>query len=104
MSAPIDPSLTMSAARPSAPLMHSMSDPIAAHKVAQQFEGVFLSQMLGQMFDGIQADPNFGGGEGEDMFRSMMVDEYGKQIAAQGGIGLSAAITRELLKTQENSN
>ncbi len=31
-----------------------------------------------------------------------MIDEYGKQIASQGGIGLSDAVTRELLKTQEN--
>jgi peptidoglycan hydrolase FlgJ len=72
--------------------------------VAQQFEGVFISQMLSQMFEGVQADPNFGGGQGEDMFRSMMVDEYGKQLAAQGGIGLSSALTRELLKTQENAH
>jgi Rod binding domain-containing protein len=30
-----------------------------------------------------------------------MVDEYGKQIAAQGGFGLSDAVQRQLLKTQE---
>jgi Rod binding domain-containing protein len=35
------------------------------------------------------------------MFRSLMLDEYGKQIAAQGGIGLADTVTRELLKTQE---
>jgi hypothetical protein len=35
------------------------------------------------------------------MFRSLMIDEYGKQIAAQGGLGLSGDITRELLKRQE---
>ena len=77
------------------------ANPAAAKKTAQEFEGVFLSQFLGQMFDGISADGPFGGGQGEMMFRSLMLDEYGKQIAAQGGIGLANAVTRELLKTQE---
>ncbi|MGA7674985.1 MAG: rod-binding protein [Rhizomicrobium sp.] len=77
------------------------SDPVVAKKTAQEFEGVFLSQFLGEMFDGISTDGPFGGGQGEQMFRSLMLDEYGKQIAAQGGIGLANAVTRELLKTQE---
>ena len=77
------------------------NDPVAAKRTAQEFEGVFLSQFLGEMFDGISADGPFGGGQGEMMFRSLMLDEYGKQIAAQGGIGLADAVTRELLKTQE---
>ena len=76
-------------------------NPTVARKTAQEFEGVFLSQFLGEMFDGISTDGPFGGGQGEQMFRSLMLDEYGKQIAAQGGIGLATAVTRELLKTQE---
>ena len=70
----------------------------ATKKVAQQFEGVLVSQLLNNMFEGVKTDENFGGGEGEDMFRSLMVDEYGKQIAAQGGLGLSDSVSRELLK------
>ena len=73
----------------------------AAKNAAQPFEGVFLSQFLGEMFDGISTDGPFGGGQGEAMFRSLMLDEYGKQIAAQGGIGIADAVTRELLKSQE---
>ena len=80
---------------------HQTSDPAQAKKLAQQFEGVFLTQFLGEMFEGISTDGPFGGGQGESMFRSLMIDEYGKQMAAQGGIGLAPAITRELLKTQE---
>jgi Rod binding domain-containing protein len=68
---------------------------------AQEFEGVFIAQMLGQMFDGVSTDGPFGGGQGEQMFRSLMMDEYGKQIAKQGGIGIADSITRELLKHQE---
>lgn len=68
---------------------------------AQEFEGVFVSQMLGQMFSGVSTDGPFGGGQGEQMFRSLMLDEYGKQISKQGGIGLADSVTRELLKRQE---
>ena len=73
----------------------------ATKKVAQQFEGVMISQMLNDMFEGVKTDGMFGGGEGEDMFRSMMIDEYGKQIVKQGGLGLSTQVTNELLKRQE---
>ena len=80
------------------------TDPAVAKKVAQQFEGTFITQFLGEMFSGISTDGPFGGGQGEEMFRSLMMDEYGKQIAAQGGFGLSSAIQRELLKTQEKAH
>lgn len=75
--------------------------PEGTKKIAQQFEGVLMSQMLNEMFEGVKTDGMFGGGEGEEMFRSLMVDEYGKQIAAQGGMGLTAAVTRQLLSHQE---
>ncbi len=56
------------------------------------------------MFEGISTDGPFGGGPGEEMFRSMMVDEYGKSIEQQGGFGLSSAITRQLLTEQEKGH
>jgi peptidoglycan hydrolase FlgJ len=71
---------------------------------AQEYEGVFLAQMLGQMFEGVSTDGPFGGGQGEQMFRSLMLDEYGKQIARQGGIGIASSVTSELLKHQEAAN
>jgi peptidoglycan hydrolase FlgJ len=77
-------------------------DPTQAKKVAKQFEGGFISEFMGQMFEGIPTDGEFGGGEGEDMFRSLLTDEYGKQLENSGGFGLSDAITRQLLHVQEN--
>ena len=73
----------------------------AASKSAKEFESVFISQFLGTMFSGIPTDGPFGGGQGEEMFRSMMVNEYGKSIEARGGFGLANAVTRQLLKHQE---
>ena len=80
---------------------HGTTDPAVAKKLATQFEGTFVSEFLGQMFEGIPTDGEFGGGEGEEMFRSLLTDEYGKQIESSGGFGLSSAIQRQLLQTQE---
>lgn len=73
----------------------------AAHKAAVTFEGQFISQMLSPMFDGISTGGPFGGGEGEAMFRSLMIDQYGKAVAQRGGFGLANAVTRALLIHQE---
>ncbi|HWA91637.1 MAG TPA: rod-binding protein [Rhizomicrobium sp.] len=80
---------------------HATADAATAKKVSQQFEGVLISQMLNDMFAGVKTDGMFGGGPGEDMFRGLMIDEYGKQVAKQGGLGLANHITGELLKRQE---
>ena len=71
----------------------------AAH-AAKEYEGVFIAQLLGTMFSGIKTDGLFGGGQGEEMFRSLLVDQYAKGITAQGGFGLAAHMQAELLKHQ----
>ncbi|HVV64474.1 MAG TPA: rod-binding protein [Rhizomicrobium sp.] len=98
--ADIQNAMTLAQSRPLPPL-RSAPNFAAAKKAAQEFEGVLISQMLSDMFDGVKTDGPFGGGPGEEMFRSLMIDQYGKQIAAQGGLGLSGEITRELLNRQE---
>ena len=72
-----------------------------AQKVAKEFESLFLGQMMQHMMSGVGTDPLFGGGSGEEMFKSVMVDEWAKQATQAGGIGLSDSIQRQLLKTQE---
>lgn len=70
-------------------------------KAAQEFEAMFISQMLEHMFAGVETDPMFGGGEAEDIYRSMLVDEYGKLMAKSGGIGVADHVMRQLLESQE---
>ncbi|MCJ9430333.1 rod-binding protein [Kordiimonas marina] len=72
-----------------------------AHEAAEQFEAVFLSQMLSPMFETVKTDSMMGGGNGEDVFRSMMVQQMGKAIAKKGGIGIADQVYREILKMQE---
>lgn len=67
---------------------------------AQNFEQVFLNTMLGQMFSGLGQDSPLGGKQSE-AWRGMLVDEYSKSMAAQGGVGLAPHIYRELIGAQE---
>ena len=76
-------------------------DDKAARATAENFEAVFLSQMLGPMFDTLPTDGIMGGGQAEGIYRDMMVDEVGKSIAKSGGIGIADSIYREILKLQE---
>ena len=72
-----------------------------ARETAVQFETMFITQMLEQMTTGLKSDPNFGGGPAEGIHRSMLNEEYAKQIAKRGGIGVADAIYREMLRMQE---
>jgi peptidoglycan hydrolase FlgJ len=67
---------------------------------AQEFESVFMSQMLEHMFSGTETNEMFGGGQAEDIYRSMMIDEYGKLMAKRGGIGIADHVTWQLLQEQ----
>lgn len=67
---------------------------------AKQFEAVFISQMLKPMFEGLKTDGLFGGGKGEEIFRGVMLQEYGKSIAENNSIGLADCVKAELIKAQ----
>lgn len=79
----------------------SGSDNEAAQKVAQDFEAVFIGQMLQPIFETIPEDSLFGGGPGEKIFKTMMVDEIGKEIAKAGGVGIAKHVMDEIIKLQE---
>jgi Rod binding domain-containing protein len=69
---------------------------------AQDFEAFFLSHMLASMFQGLgeKVDPMFGGGQAEQLWKSFMTDEYGRQFARQGGLGLADKILATTLQAQ----
>lgn len=70
-------------------------------KAAQQFAGMFMSQMFTHMFEGVGQDKMFGGGQGEEMFRSVLVDEYGKAAAKSPNLGITNNIMHALIAQQE---
>jgi len=69
--------------------------------VAEDFEAFFVSMMTESMMSGIKTDGPFGGGQGEKIFRSILVKEYGKEAASQGNFGIADAVRQQLLKMQE---
>ena len=69
---------------------------------ARDFEAVFIGQMFEQLFADVPVDGPMGGGAGERIFRSLMIQEIGRQMADQGGMGLAANVKRELLAMQEH--
>ncbi len=73
----------------------------ATRKAAEEFEGQFMAEMLKHQFSGLETDGPFGGGHAEETFRSLLVDEYGKQVTRAGGLGLADAIQRQMLRMQE---
>lgn len=76
---------------------------ISAKKAADEFEAIFISQMLKSMSAGIKTDGPFGGGQSEEIYRDLMDEQLGKAVSGQGGIGMSDSIYREILKNQEVS-
>lgn len=68
---------------------------------AEEFEAVFLHEMLNHMVENMPTDGMFGGGEAEGIYRSMMTDEYAKLITSSGGIGVADYVKREMIAMQE---
>ena len=86
------------------PRQAATGDVAAAHKSAEDFTSFFLSQSLESMYANVSPDSVFGGGNGEAVYRSLMLQEYGK-IAAQSGSGRNIvdAVQAQILRLQEQA-
>lgn len=84
-----------------APLVKKPASAADAQKTGEEFEAFFLSQMLEHMFKGVPTDGYFGGGYGEGVYRSVMLQEYGRVLSKAGGIGIADMVSRELMNLQE---
>jgi Rod binding domain-containing protein len=103
-----DPTSLISSATSSlgsgAPSVGANLDNAAAQKTGQDFEAYFLSQTFENMFSGMDADPMFGGGQSEGIYRSMMIQEYSKVAARTHSTGIGDQVTREMLRMQEHQH
>ena len=70
-------------------------------EAAQEFEAVFVAEMMKPMFEGIDTGGMFGGGKGEEVFRSLLIQEYGKIISQTGSIGVADQVREEMIRMQE---
>lgn len=71
----------------------------AMRRAAQDFESVFLAEILRGMSQGLTEAGPLGAGK-DDPFGSMLQDEYAKVIARRGGIGIADAVLREMVRAQ----
>jgi peptidoglycan hydrolase FlgJ len=93
---------------PVAPARANPNDPDAkARQAAQQFEAVFLNQLLQQLDKTIdRSESMLHGGHAEDTFRGMMMQEMATQMATRtggSGLGLSDTIFRQIKQQQAES-
>ena len=72
-------------------------------ETAERFEAAFLSQMLKPMFEGLKTDGPFGGGQGEETWRSFMIEAMASQTVKAGGIGLADQVVAQMLQMQEQA-
>ena len=68
---------------------------------AQGFEAMFMGQMMQFMHAGVETNQEFGGGAGEETWRGMMIEEYGRLSSQTGNLGIAAAVKAEMIKAQE---
>lgn len=73
-------------------------------ETAKDFESLFISQMVENMFGESIGESAFGSDESNDIYKGMMTQEYGKIISKSGGIGIADYVKRELLQMQEQKN
>ena len=63
---------------------------------------MFLNSMFSQMTSGIKGEGPFGDTPGTGVWRSMLTDQYSKNFAKAGGIGISNDVYRTLILQQAN--
>jgi flagellar protein FlgJ len=76
----------------------------ATVKVAREFEALFVGMMLKSMRETVGKDKLTGGGNSEEIYRSLLDQEYAKALTEHGGIGLTSMLEQELGKPQGKIN
>jgi Rod binding domain-containing protein len=73
-----------------------------ARATATDFEAMFLNSMFSQMTSGIKGEGPFGDTPGTGVWRSMLTEQYSKNFAKAGGVGISNDVFRTLILQQAN--
>ncbi len=76
-----------------------MGENLSPKQVAQEFESLFLAQLLTIMQESVESSDLLEGGPGKEIYLAMMNQEMGRALAAGGGVGLSRLIEPYLSKS-----
>lgn len=71
------------------------ASPAEIARTAQEFEAVFLTQTISQMFETVEIG-SMGGGHAEDQWRSVLAGAMADEIAGTGRTGISESIADTL--------
>ena len=74
------------------------------HKVSQDFEALFTGMMMKSMRSTVAKDKLTGGGHGEEVFRSMLDQEYAAAAAKRGSLGLAPMIEKDIIRQESRSS
>jgi flagellar protein FlgJ len=77
------------------------ADIAALRDVAQDFEAVFLAQVLARINQGFGDDQADGASFDQGLYQDMFNDQVAKLISRSGGVGVADAVLKEMLKVQE---
>ena len=101
LASPMSPALSPAATAALASKANAAGSRAAkAKSTGEDFEAMFLNSMFQQMFSGVGQGP-FSGGNGANIWRSFLTDEYSKSFVKAGGIGIASEVQRALLAQQE---
>jgi flagellar protein FlgJ len=113
-SSPIDSTTGGMASKTRMPLFNGRPDPtffaalakvspqaqVKAKATATDFEAMFLNSMFSQMTSGVKGEGPFGDTPGTGVWRSMLTEQYSKNFAKAGGVGISNDVYRTLILQQ----
>ena len=66
------------------------------YQVSQEFEAIFIKQMLNTMRETIDKSGLIDGGYAEEIFEDMLYDEYAQQMAETAEFGLADSLYMQL--------
>ena len=75
-----------------------------ARKVSQEFEGLFIGMMMKSMRETVGKNPITDGGHGEDVYRSMLDQQYVDAAVKRGGFGLAKHIEKEIIRQESKKS
>ena len=76
---------------------------LSPEQVAQEFESLFLAQLLSIMQDTVESSGLFEGGPGKEIYTGMMNQELARALAAAGGMGLARLIEPHMTNAAQSS-
>jgi flagellar protein FlgJ len=72
-----------------------------AKKVSQDFEALFVGMMMKSMRQTVGENKLTGGGHGEEVFRSMLDQEYAAaSVKRGGGLGIAKIIEKDIIRQE----